>query len=364
MTVSITFEGLRECLEELPPPPTQDDWRIFWVVPRALGIARTSDGSFEIFISGPRLTPRTETVRRHLEHALWDLPDSGDRVEASRVILPAAPHFLAISALIAVELVRAGMGTGRDLHDVFDDVEPIIELALRRGALSGEHIIGLIGELLCLEVMLDAVATRPELRLTILDMWQGHQVGQRDFVIGLAAIEIKTTQQETSSHKVSGLHQVESDGQNSASEARLFLLSVGLAHSENEGQSLPMIVQRLLERLADPAFSGDGFSPLQRRFLDDVARYGSSSSRGYSHETMAGWLVYQERFRSTFSPRLFDLMDHEVRIIRRRDLVGTHVSPDDIQYRIDLPSHVNGMNPAPMWQHAIVSLVREYLGII
>ncbi|MDQ8155257.1 MAG: hypothetical protein P3B98_11410, partial [Gemmatimonadota bacterium] len=122
-------------------------------------------------------------------------------------------------------------------------------------------------------------------------------------------------------------------------------------------------VQRIVDRLADQANHPSGLSPLQRRFLEDVARYGSGSSRGYHHATMAQWQVYSTGFRATFTPRLYDLGDPDVRIIRRRDLAGTYVSPNDIQYRMDLEPNVNGLNPVASWQHTVTTVVREALGL-
>lgn len=363
MRPEVTYEELRDQLVALEPPSAAGERSNLWVIPRVLGLARTFDDSFELFVVGERVHPRTAIVRRHLEYGRWEVAGTGERFEASRLVLPPAPHFLAVATMIAVELHRAGLGTKRALQDVTDDVEPIIEMALRRGALGESHQVGLIGELLCLEVMLDAVLRRSELRMSVLDMWQGHRQGLRDFRIGGTAIEVKTTQQEASSHKISGLHQVEPTEVDGMVEDTLYLLSIGLAASEHEGQTLPEVVQRIVDRLADPANHPSGLSPLQRRFLDDVARYGSGSLRGYDHTTMAQWQVYSARFRATFTPRLYDLGDPDVRIIRRRDLAGTYVSPDDIQYRLDLEPNINGMNPVASWQHAVVALVRTALAL-
>lgn len=363
MMEGVTYESLRADLLALGTPEIQGERNTRWILSRKLGVARTSEGNYEIFIVGGRVYPRTGIVQRHLEYGKWEVRGTADRFEASRLVLPPDPHFIAVASLIVVELFRAGLGTERPLQDVFDDVEPLIEMALRRGALDEEHQVGLIGELLCLELMLDVVSARPELRMDVLDMWQGHRVGQRDFRIGSVAIEVKTTQQDGSTHKISGLHQVEPVSSDGASESGLFLLSVGLTASEHEGQSVPEVVQRVAYRLADQGGRCDGSSPLQRRFLEDVARYGANQARGYDHRTMAGWQVYRTRFRSTFTPRLYDLLDPELRIIRRRDLVGTFVSPDDIQYRMDLIPVLNGRNPSGSWQHSLVQLVGDALNL-
>jgi hypothetical protein len=361
MTTELTYETLRDHLVGLEPPKAIGERANLWVIPRVLGIARTFDDFFEIFIVGERVHPRTAIVRQHLEFGRWEVAGTGERFEASRLVLPPEPHFLAVATMIAVELHRSGLGTARALQDVINEVEPIIEMALRRGALDESHQVGLMGELLCLEVMLDAVLQHSDLRVSVLDMWQGHRQGLRDFIIGETAIEVKTTQQEASSHKISGLHQVERTEVDGLVEETLYLLSVGITASEHEGQTVPDVVQRIVNRLADPAAHASGFSALQRRFLSNVACYGSGSSRGYDHTTMAQWQVYSTRFRATFTPRLYDIGDPDVRIIRRRDLAGTYVSPDDIQYRLDLEPNINGVNPVASWKHTITGLVQAVI---
>jgi hypothetical protein len=232
-------------------------------------------------------------------------------------------------------------------------------LVLRQAALAEEHILGLVGELLCLEVMLDAIAAKPEFYGAVLDMWRGHSSGLRDFIIGNTAIEVKATQFQTSSHKFSGLHQVEPDAKSGTQENGLLLLSVGLAASESEGQSLSSIVQRITNKLCTAVVNEpNAHGPLQKRFLRDVAEYGSENSVGYDHPSMADEKIYNVRLRTTFSPRLYDLIDFDVRIIRKRDLVDTCVSSSDLQFRLDLPPTISPINPVPNWIQTVSELVR------
>ncbi|MFT0172790.1 PD-(D/E)XK motif protein [Paraburkholderia mimosarum] len=364
MSGDITFEELRLSLEGLAQPARADERSVFWIFPKVLGLAKTSSGRVEIFIGGPKLHPRTPIVRRHLEHGRWAITESADEFDASRIVLPSQPHFIAVAALLGVELVQAGIGKPRPLQDVLDEVEPLLELALLRSALSEEFILGLMGELLCLESLLDAVAGRPDARLAILDMWHGHQVGQRDFVVGSTSIEIKTTQLESSTHSISGVHQVEID-ERLPSEKRLLLLSVGLTQAQQEGRTLPEIVQRILAQLGPDTGSGATmeFTPLQQRFLDDVYRYGGAGSRGYDHRTDSASKAYSTRYKTTFTPRLYDLTDEDVLILRRRNVDGLFVRPDSVQYTLDLPSVINGRNPAANWKQTVSDLVRSHQNV-
>lgn len=354
------YEKLREQLEAVSLPQRTDDRRTLWVVDRLIGIAVTATGSVELLLVGDRLQPASSVVRRHLQHGRWSIEEAGIQIAANRIALPAQPHFISLAALIAVELHRCGFADAQSLPDAFSQVEPLIELALRRTALTEEHVVGLMGELICLEAMLDATPAL-EFRSSVLDMWRGHS-GGRDFVIGDVGIEVKTTGLSVSSHKFSGLHQVEAGAVGNSRERSVYLLSVGLCSGGEEGQSLPELVERIFKRLAQGRAPGaEGRTPLQRRFLAEVASYGQANSLGYNHDTMAQDAIYGARLKPVFTPRLYDLLDPGIRLLTRELLQRSHVSADDIQFRLELEESITPSNPAANWAKSIADLVREAL---
>lgn len=354
------YEKLRDQLAALSLPQRPEDRRTLWVVDRLIGIAVTAVGTIELLLVGDRLLPAMKVVQRHLEYGRWTIEETGLQIEANKIALPALPHFFSLAALIAVELHRCGFADRQSLPDAFGQVEPLIEVALRRTALTEEHVIGLMGELICLEAMLDAIPAL-EFRGTVLDMWRGHS-GGRDFVIGNVGIEVKTTERLVSSHKFSGLHQVEAGAVGDANEQSVYLLSVGLCSSVDEGQSLSELVERLLRRLGQGDLPGfEGRTPLQRRFLAEVASYGQANSIGYNHDTMAQEAIYGARLKPVFTPRLYDLSDPSIRLLTREHLLRSHVSADDIQFRLELGESITPSNPAANWAKSIADLVREAL---
>lgn len=139
------FETLRAELEALNVPSGQVR-NLRWLAP-PLAIGRTPAGDFEVFIRGSELHATSSLVRRHLQHGDWRPEEGGEPFSANRIVLPSAPHFAAIAALIAIELIRAGIAAPYGPQKAFTDVEPIVEMAIRRGALPENVIIGLIGEL-------------------------------------------------------------------------------------------------------------------------------------------------------------------------------------------------------------------------
>lgn len=149
------FETLRDDLESLAVPRGHVR-NLRWLAP-PLAIGRTASGDYEIFIRGDELRTSSSLVRRHVQHGEWRPEEGGDPFSASRIVLLGAPHFASIAALIATELLRAGIAGPTGAQQAFTDVEPIIEMAIRRGALSEQSIIGLVGELTLLRQLLARV---------------------------------------------------------------------------------------------------------------------------------------------------------------------------------------------------------------
>ncbi|NLS26954.1 hypothetical protein S2M10_19440 [Sphingomonas sp. S2M10] len=345
------FESLRNDLEALAVPEGHTR-NLRWLgLPLAIG--RTASGDYEIFIRGDELRASSSLVRRHVQHGDWRPEEGGDPFSASRIVLPAAPHFASVAALIAIELLRAGIGGPAGVQPAFTDVEPIIEMAIRRGALSEEVIIGLIGELTLLRQLLLARAGEPEKMLRCLDYWHGWREGGRDFRIGNHAIEVKTTQASVSIHEFSGLHQLEPAQLPSGEIESLHLMSIGLAASNSIGENLPAIVSTIVNLLSAPKMGAE----LADEFLRRVSLYGTVSSSGYSHCTMQEWSAYGTRYTHTFLPRLYRVDDPAMLTLSRNLLAQTFVQAQGLSFTMHIPEQVSAFNPAPSWEAELETMV-------
>jgi hypothetical protein len=345
------FEALRADLEALDVPQGQARRMRWLAVPLAVG--RTPSGDFEIFIRGAEIHASSPLVRRHLQYGEWRAEGGGDPFSASRIVLPAAPHFASVAALIAIELLRAGITGAHGPQPAFYDVEPIIEMAIRRGALAENVVIGLIGELTVLRQLLLTRSDRPAEMMRVLEYWQGWQEGGRDFRIRDCTIEVKTTQASVSSHEFSGLHQLEPALLPSGGREQLHLLSVGLVASTTVGESLPGIIDSLI-RLLGTASSPEVVDEMLRR----VSLYGSQSGCGYSHGAMQDWGVYGIRYAHSFPPRLYRVDDPGMRLLDRDLLSRTFVQPEGLAFTMHLPEQVSPFNPAPSWEAEVEAMTQ------
>lgn len=356
-----SYEELRDSITAISRPDARGERTMLWVIPRLLGVGVSRRGSYEIFVVGQQLVALSPLIRRHLEYDAWWTQED-QALFANRIVLPSAPHFATMSALILIELLSRRVDAGDDhLRKSFREIEPLIDLALRKTALSTESTIGLIGELLVLEQLLSATADAPDRAAEVLAFWRGYARVARDFSIGSTAIEVKTTRAACSTHFIHSLTQVEPLGDPAHPEDRVLLLSCGVRFDDEGGVTLPQLVARIAAALGDQV-SADG-ERLAERLYNQIRAYGADGETGYDHTAMKEWGVYQDGFELSFEPRLYDVGDPDVRLLRRSNLEGTHVNPDRIEYEVNLPARVNQLNPHRSWLTALSGLARAQLGL-
>ena len=344
-----SFEALRQQLAALAIPAGEAR-QLIWVVVDRLGIAMTAGGAYEIFLLGPPLLSASALVAGNLQHDRWEPSAGGEAFEASRVLLGSAAHFAAVAALIATELARLNLSTDAALQQAFSEVEPIIDMAIRRAVLSSEVIVGLIAELHVLRAAL--LIALPADRAKILPAWRGWAPG-RDFVLGQHGIEVKATRGTTSRHSFSGIHQLEPQPTPSGCTEKLHLLSFGLQEVNQGGFSLPELVNDLLSLLSDDTGAR---SSAQAQLLTMIASYGGASVPNYEHDTMDDWSAYKQRYAITFS-RLYEIDDPEMRLLSRELVEQTFAVAASLSFELALPSMISTYNPAQNWQAEVAKMI-------
>lgn len=130
-----------------------------------------------------------------------------------------------------------------------DDLERALHVALgnyrgllsRSPRLSEDQEIGLFGELLALDRLIDRVGEE-----RALAAWLGPQAEEHDFVLDSYDVEVKTTRGEHRTHVIHGL------GQLTPTPGRpLHLMSVQVtrAGASDDGETLPGMIERIRRRL-------------------------------------------------------------------------------------------------------------------
>ncbi|MDN4473376.1 PD-(D/E)XK motif protein [Demequina zhanjiangensis] len=331
--LSGAFEDLRDSIIGLTSPEDASR-RIVWAEgTKAIGVARDHMGRLEVFVVGEPLAASIASVRDALEHDTWSRED-GTAIAANRLVLPAAPFFDSVAAFICAELIANGAVTGP--QEAFSRSEHVIALAISRGRVSNQALVGLVGELSLLLALLRA--SPAAMADSVLDTWKGSKPSSRDFQLGNVGVEVKTTTGESSTHHVQGLHQVTAGASvGGEPESALFLLSVGISWLPDgavSGRSIPSMVDQILSRL-----SGE---ESRQRFKRQLREYGGDSALGYDHDEDRGKTVYARGFMLTFE-RLYDMADPAVLIPQLHDFERfTHFDVQSMSFRLMLPDKVTG----------------------
>jgi hypothetical protein len=340
-----SYEQQLAIVQGLQQPSTENDRHIDWCVGDGpIGLAQTPKGRIEIFLEGPQLEARYRRVREAIDYQRW-FRAGGDELLANRILLPSAGHFEQIAAFLCTELLRNGATT--DLPRAFAATEPLIELGIDDLMIADETFLGLCGEMLLLYALVQAA---PEERVgDVIDSWKGHRETARDFQLGWVGVEVKTTTGSTSSHRFSGLHQLEpGHGVDDVDETSFLLVSLGFEWADLDDQenttNLPELVNRLIERTTD-ALTASAVS-----FIDElvghIAGYGSPTTLGYDHNTMAENARFSRRFRLRFA-RGYDMADEAIRLLTTDDMrARPFIDSQALRLRVNLPDQVCGdVNP-------------------
>ena len=196
--------------------------------PRGELTLRTPATGSDIDVSAYRMI-RTDIVEEPGDETVWFRVT----VEATGI------EYEAYSLLQAVtDQLQQGDDLERALHVALDAFRGLLARAPR---LSEDQEIGLFGELVALDRLIDGVG-----ETKALAAWLGPRAEEHDFVLGEADVEVKTTRSERRIHVIHGL------GQLTPTPGRpLHLMSVQVtgAGAAGNGETLPELIERIRRRL-------------------------------------------------------------------------------------------------------------------
>lgn len=343
--MSTTYEKQLELVGGLIRASSEDDRHIEWCSDAGpLGLARNPRDRIEIFVEGPELTPRLKRVREAVEYQRWFRSD-GTEFLANRILLPSAGHFEQVAAFLCTEMLRNG--AQNDVVAAFAKTEALIDLAIGDLLIADEALLGLVGEVVFLNALLQV--SNDQRVPDLLGSWKGYRETARDFQVGPIGVEVKTTTASASSHRFSGIPQLEpGHGVDGVDEDSFFVLSIGLEWvnpDDNQNSvSLPQLVDDLIERITTA--TGSSSQLFVDEFIAQLAAYGPASAVGYDHRTMSESARFRRRFRLTFA-RCYDMTDKAIRLLSTDDMrARPFIDVSSVKVRVNLPDQVSGdVNP-------------------
>lgn len=273
---------------------------------------------------GERLTLRTpydgtEPAIKGFRHVQSDAVDHDDGTWATLAVDATDMHYEAYSLLLGVtEAMRGGAKFGSAANAALTNLRALLAARQR---ISESQQLGLVGELLVLQSLLDAA---PEAH--VLDWWLGPASEQHDYAFAEFDAEIKTTLSERRRHMISG------PGQLRPNPGRpLWVVSIQLTRAGGaQGDSLASLVASLYDRLTDRSAFVNALHGLGWRD-EDADLYDTS----YLLRTSPAAFLVDDSFPAITYSRLAES-------VPRSDLVA------ELSYRVDITDLTSGLPGAPL----------------
>ena len=162
--------------------------------PERLRLARTSDDCIELFIEGPLESFAQSVIGQGLEFGRYR--EIRDAREFSALVVRSGPGegWLRPMAHLTYEAVQA-IHQDPDItnESLLVAVGPFLRLVVGKEVLSTEHQVGLTGELIFLQEVLNAASALGVAGGIALSRWTGWDMASRDFKGGRIAVEVKAT---------------------------------------------------------------------------------------------------------------------------------------------------------------------------
>lgn len=240
---------------------------------------------------------------------------SGNWIEfganGSSILREAYPVLVAVADYIQIDGIDMGAAIGRALA-------AYRQLLSALGRMSDNQELGLLGELVVLERLIDSIgATKAT------DAWRGPEHEEHDFGLETRDLEVKSTLTEDRIHQIASLTQLEP-----SPNRDLWLISVQLTTGGLQSVTLPQMIDRIMSALTS--------SRLKERFLRRLQSLGW-------HDEQRNLYVRTFALRGPIS--CFRITDEFPALTASR-LSDAGLSPERLS-RVNYGLRTAGINPDP-----------------
>lgn len=240
---------------------------------------------------------------------------SGNWIEfganGSGILREAYPVLMAVADYMQVDGYDMGAAIGRAL-DAYRQLLSVL------GRLSDDQELGLLGELIILERLIDSIGAP-----RAIDAWRGPENEEHDFGLEAFDLEVKSTLTEDRIHQIASLTQLEP-----SPKRDLWMISVQLTTGGLHSVTLPQMIDRIRNLLSS--------SPLRARFQLSL------DSMGWQDEQRN---LYVRGFALRGPIYFFRITDHFPALTARR-LWAAGLSPERLS-RVSYGLRITGLDPDP-----------------
>ena len=301
------------------------------------------EGEFRVYMLEGKRVKDELPMGYILKSGKWvEDPSTGDDIGVGFRI-PNTPEIVSMMDDIETTAVNEEWfgDSNTDLAKQVSDFSQIVDRLVSKFPGFQSFLSGLIGEMVLIKRILE-VCPNDSLKHDWVNTWTGHQNTSRDFIGEKIAVEVKTTTQIQSRHKMSNINQTSLKDNEGGKIEKLFLASISIDF-ESGDLTLPGIITDILKLLPT--------SVDQDSFLGNIAAYGGSSGPSYYHNIHSEFDAYLSNTFGLNFVRIFDLADPRIKIPRKSTIVDmVHLDAKSISFTINLPEIVGSSpdNPFPV----------------
>lgn len=256
------LESLVRILEGLDAA-TGGDRRAHTLVGNRLHLTRGSDSEFELFIEGERDSFGEQMIGGMFSWGHYHDLNTNRDISALVISADNRSGHSRLLAHVAYESERILYENPEiDNESLLFEISPFLSLIVESHVMPVTKQMGLTGELILMEQLLDFATENGVHHSRVLNAWKGYDSADRDYYANAIAIEVKASGSRSRIHMISSIEQLLLSEE--PKEERLFVYSIGLSSDASRDYKLITQIDNV-ERALDPALHDD--------FYDYLARY-------------------------------------------------------------------------------------------
>jgi len=308
------LESLVSILENLDSA-IGGDRRAHTLVQNRLHLTRGSNSEFELFIEGESDSFGEQMIGNMFSWGNYHDLNTNRAISALVISADNRSGHSRLLAHVAYESERILTENPTiDNESLLFEITPFLSLIVQSQVLSVAKQMGLTGELILMEQLLNFANQRGIHHSRVMNAWKGYDNSDRDYYSNGIAIEVKASGSRTRVHMISSIEQLLLSEE--PKEEKLFVYSIGLSPDTSRTYKLVTQIDNV-ERVLDPILQDD--------FYDYLARY---CGEGY-HRNLRDRYNLETGFSISPSPGLIKI-DEDVEILRYSSFITGRL-PNDVE---------------------------------
>ena len=227
------------------------DRRAETLIQNRLHLTRGSDSEFELFFEGEKESFGNQRIGRMFSWGIYHDLNTNRNISALVVSASNRSGNSRLLAHVAYESKRIlTENPSIDNESLLFEISPFLSLIVQTHVMPVSKQMGLTGELILMEQLLNFATTKRIHHSRVLNAWKGYDSSDRDYYANGIAIEVKASGSRNRVHMISSIEQLLLSQE--PKEERLYVYSVGLSSDASRDYRLVTQIDNV-ERLLDPA---------------------------------------------------------------------------------------------------------------